>query len=312
MKRLGTQAYDEIRTWIYRNARPLELALWQFYFEGGKAEKVGEILRFYQNEDGGFGNGIEPDCWNPESAPYSTLNAANILREIGMSGAGSQMEQGIFRYLESDAHCTEDGWLFAVPSNDRYPRAPWWSYDEKVNKVQSMGVTAGLCAYILSCASRESKVYSKAIRYTEKVLEQAKNAEDFGEMGVGGLNVLLYVIEKSGLSERFECGDLKTRGMELANAAIERDPEKWNLYTPRPSEIISSPQSPLYQGNEEIVEKELDYLIDTRNPGGVWNITWTWFQMLEQYAKEFAVSETWWMAEKAIEKMRFLRNFDRL
>ncbi|RGY99097.1 hypothetical protein [Clostridium sp. AM58-1XD] len=312
MKRLGTKAYDEIRAWIYRNARPLELALWQFYFEEGSAEKAAEILKFYQNEDGGFGNGIEPDCWNPESTPYATMNAAGILREIGMSGTGCQMEQEIFRYLESDAHCTEDGWLFAVPSNDGYPRAPWWSYDEKVNEVQSMGVTAGLCAYILRYGSRNSKVFNKACRYAEKVLDRAKRTEDFGEMGVGGLNMLIHVIEESGLSDRFDCQGLKARTLELANCAIERDQEKWAFYTVRPSEVIPSLDSPLYHGNEEIVEKELDYLIDTRNPGGVWNITWTWFQMCEPYAKEFAVSENWWKAEKAIEKMRFLRNFDRL
>ena len=60
------------------------------------------------------------------------------------------------------------------------------------------------------------------------------------------------------------------------------------------------------------MEAELDYLIDTRNPGGVWNITWTWFDLGEVYPKEFAVSENWWMASKAIEKMRFLRAFGRI
>ena len=60
------------------------------------------------------------------------------------------------------------------------------------------------------------------------------------------------------------------------------------------------------------METELDYLIDTRNPGGVWNITWTWFDLGEIYPKEFAVSENWWMSSKAIEKMRFLRAFGRI
>ena len=40
MKKLSKAAYREVRTWIYRNARPLELALWQFCFEGGTREPV--------------------------------------------------------------------------------------------------------------------------------------------------------------------------------------------------------------------------------------------------------------------------------
>ena len=71
MKKLNAAAYNEVRTWIYRNARPLELALWQFDFENGSPERVADMLRFYQNEDGGFGNGVEPDSWNPESSPYA-------------------------------------------------------------------------------------------------------------------------------------------------------------------------------------------------------------------------------------------------
>ena len=38
MKKLSAAAYNEVRTWIYRNARPLELALWQFDFENGSPE----------------------------------------------------------------------------------------------------------------------------------------------------------------------------------------------------------------------------------------------------------------------------------
>ena len=65
-------------------------------------------------------------------------------------------------------------------------------------------------------------------------------------------------------------------------------------------------------GNEEIVDLELDYLVETRNPGGVWNITWTWFGLGDEYPKEFAISENWWMASKAIERLSFLEAFGRM
>ena len=52
------------------------------------------------------------------------------------------------------------------------------------------------------------------------------------------------------------------------------------------------------------------YLKETRQPGGVWPITWKWFGM-EQYDREFAISENWWKGLVAIENMLFLKAFDK-
>ena len=315
MKVLNKNDYQEIRTWIHRNARQLELSVWNYFFENGSREAVIDALSYYQNEDGGFGHAVEPDGWNPESSPYATLVVTGILRRTGAAdamGAGHPMMQGIFRYLESDAGRDENGWLFSVPSNDDWPRAPWWSYNEAENQLQSMGITAGLCAFILHYGKTETAVYQTALEYTAGILGKAADAEDFGEMGAGGVCMLLGEVMMSGLNTSFPCEGLMGKMAEVINRSIERNTEKWAGYTPRPSEFIWAPDSPFYKGNEEIVEKELVYLIDTRKPGGVWDITWTWFALGEKYPKEFAVSENWWKASKAIEKLEFLRSFGRV
>lgn len=312
MKKLGEKAYNEIRTWMYRNARPLDLALWQFYFENGSREEVVRRLGFYQNVDGGFGNGIEPDCWNPESSPYGTLNAIGILREIGFLDMSHPVLLGIVRFLECGAHSSPTGWHFSIPSNDNWPRAPWWTYSEKSNQVQDLGITAPLCSFILRYGDRQSELFERVCGYVDNILENVSHTEDFGEMGVEGLAVLAEDIEVSGLSGRFDCSVIRAGMADHINRSIERDPDQWQFYTHRPSEFIGSPASPFYPGNEEIVAKELDYLIDTRNQDGVWNITWTWFDLMEQYAREFAVAENWWMVAGAIKKVLFLKNFDRI
>ena len=53
---------EQAGNFIYRNARPLDLARWQYLFEDGGRENVLNILASYQNEDGGFGHALEPDC----------------------------------------------------------------------------------------------------------------------------------------------------------------------------------------------------------------------------------------------------------
>ena len=79
---MSKDTYYMIKTWVYRNARNIELSLWKYYFECGSKEDVISALSFYQNEDGGFGNALEPDNWNPNSTPYTTLNAISILKDI--------------------------------------------------------------------------------------------------------------------------------------------------------------------------------------------------------------------------------------
>lgn len=62
--------------------------------------------------------------------------------------------------------------------------------------------------------------------------------------------------------------------------------------------------------NKDLVAQEIEYLIETLPQNDVWGITWTWFDNNAKYSKEFAISENWWKANKAIEKIQFLKNFN--
>ena len=91
--KLTGEAFESIRRWIYRNARPLDLARWRYHLEGGARSEVLLALSAYQNVDGGMGHALEADAWNPHSTPIQTRTAVAILREVGMqstiTGAGA-------------------------------------------------------------------------------------------------------------------------------------------------------------------------------------------------------------------------------
>ena len=74
--------YNEVRRWMLRNARAVELALWRCHFEHGDPKDVADALLAYQNEDGGFGNALEPDCWNPGSTPVATWTAIKYMLAV--------------------------------------------------------------------------------------------------------------------------------------------------------------------------------------------------------------------------------------
>ena len=274
---------------MYQNARPIELAIWQHLYENGSKEAVLSHLSFYQNDDGGFGHALEADSWNPNSSPYTTLHAINILKGIGFEDTRHPIMKGIFTYLESGVNSSDNGWYFNIPSNNDYAHAPWWTYNMESNAVEGIGVTAGIVVFLLKYADKDSDLYNRALAFAELLFNKQNSPGSYGDMGIGGYCILLESIEQADLSWRFELKSFKEKLTKLVYGSIERDPSKWTNYSVRPSEYIRSPKSIFYKDNEDIVSLELNYIIDTRPKDNVWNITWSWFENTDKYAREFAI-----------------------
>ncbi|MHA6533379.1 hypothetical protein [Paenibacillus sp. BAC0078] len=308
MKKLKTTEFQEIRQWMYRNARPIDLAIWQYHFESGSKEAVLLALSAYQNSDKGFGLALEADNWNPNSSPYATGKAIAILDEIGISDLEHSYVEGILEYLDNCEYFSETGWPFTIPSNNDFPHAPWWTYSEQNNADNGFHATAGLVGFIFQAADRSSGLYKKALTLGDKMMDKIRQSGQIEVHELGGYCTFLRGVERAKLTDRYDCVFLADRLEKLVDEAIERDPGKWPVYSMRPSMYISSPASIFYKGNEEVVGKELEYILESRNDEGVWEITWKW----ADYPKEFVVAENWWKAHWAIHNVLLLRNFDRI
>lgn len=305
---METVLFNEVKNWMYRNARHLEWCLWQYHFENGSKEAVVDALMVYQNEDGGFGNALEPDCWNPNSSPYTTSYAISVLKQIDFMDMSHEIFKGIWKYLESYKDLLSYGWRFSIPTNDDYPRAPWWNFSDEENKKEYFGITAELSAFILKYGNRESALWKKALQFTDELFVLFNTDKYYGDMGLQGFVTLIDTVRELGLTEHYN-ENLPVLLKEKIKNAIEHDTEKWAYYGVRPSQFIVSPNSPFYAENAEIVHEELEYLVRTRPEHDVWAITWTWFDNMEKYEAFFRISENWWKGIKAMEKMRFLQNF---
>ncbi|WP_040950503.1 hypothetical protein [Gorillibacterium massiliense] len=308
MQKLSRQAFEEIRRWMYRNARPLELARWQVYFEDGNVDSVLRALTAFQNEDGGFGHAIDCDNLNPNSTPYNAGVAIGIFRELGIYDPHHPLVSKTLAYLDNTPFFSEKGWPFTIPSNGDYPHAPWWTYSEENNAENLYHVTGGLVGYILHCGDKMSRLYQKALSVADGMMDDLRQKDMMEVHDVNAYCILLHDIQAAELADRFDIAYLTERLRVMVNAAIERDPAKWPFYSMRPSTYIDSAESMFYPGNEEVVSEELDYILSTRHDGGVWDITWTW----GDHPKEFAISERWWQGFWAIRNLLILKSYDRL
>ena len=66
---------EAAKNFVIKNARPLELSLYKYFFENEDKSNALTELRNFQNDDGGFGHGLEADNWNPNSNPIATNDA---------------------------------------------------------------------------------------------------------------------------------------------------------------------------------------------------------------------------------------------
>ena len=297
--------FEKARNFIYRNARPLELARWQYHFENGSAEAVLHALSYYQNEDGGFGHGLESDFLNPNSTPIATWAATEILREINLSDSTHPIVQGILRYLDSgaDFDTTQNQWLNTVPTNNDYPHATWWTY--KGISEQKYNPTAPLAGFILKFAAKETPLYRKGLQIVTEAVNWFLQNIPFEEMHITACFVQLYEYLKD-LETSIDMTLFRETLLDHVHKNICHDSSLWAVkYTSKPSDYFNSPESIFYSDNAETAKAELDFIVRNQLEDGSFPVTWQWWT---DY-KEFEVSVIRWKCIFCINNMRYLKNF---
>ena len=296
------------REFIYRNARPLDLALWRFFMEQGSVEEVLTCLSFYQNEDGGFGHGLEADSFNPESTPIQTWQATKILQQIDFKDLSHPIVLGILRYLESGKEYSEQtkSWNGTVKSNDDYPHAIWWSYSEK--KEYSPNPTAALAGFILRHAPREGELWKRGRDLAKDAYDWLVDKYPIGDDHDLACYIQLYDdLEKAEIADIIDREDLKRRLIELVPMLVCSETERWGKdYVALPSRFIRSRDSMFYKGNEELVKQECEYLAKVQLEDGSFVVPWQW---CTDY-KEYEIAVNWWKSVMILENARFVKGVE--
>ena len=293
------------RTYMYRCARPLEMALFQYHFEHGGREAVVNALSCYQNADGGFGHALEADAWNPYSSPIQTWAATEILREIAWTDEAHPMVRGILRYLESGADFDGHFWARKVRTNNDYPRAPWWTCEDGIAPDGDYNPTVCLAGFLIRFAQKGSALYSRGCRIAKEAIDQLLGARQADDMHTIANYISLYAyLTDAGETEIVDLSALKERIAQSASALLTRDTAQWATgYVCRPSQFVLDATGPFYPAVRELAAFERDFIRDTQLPDGSWRISWRW----GAYDEEWALSKCWWKGHLIVKNLRFLR-----
>jgi len=223
MKKLSLDDYRKLRRLVYRGANTLIFTQWRCAFENGDPEDVLSVLSCYQNDDGGFGHALEANCWNPNSSPYMTSFAISIIN-------------GLYYTFTDRNHPVLRGIL----------------------KYLSSGAYATETGWLGMADIPSNNDYSHApwFRYDPTAnpgMTDPKNIVGF---------VLKYGEKESTLYKKalkIEKTIPKDKPIpDLSGYA----PTQFICWAPMPTDIVDSPDSPMYPEYKDLVEAELDGIVD--------------------------------------------------
>lgn len=133
---------DRAEEFILREARLLERRRFAHLFRDAAPEPALAALDAYRNDDGGYGNALEPDLRGPESQPIPTQYALEHLAELGRDAADRRVERAA-GFLASIQ--LEDGGLpFVTEQSQQAPHAPYLTFSEGSSLTQSAANAAAL------------------------------------------------------------------------------------------------------------------------------------------------------------------------
>ena len=249
------------RSFLLTEGRLLERRLFATLFEGAPASGVVDTLRGYQNPDGGFGHGLEPDKRCPASLPIDVEMAL-----MALVAAETYDETMVLRACDWLAAVANDSGAvpLAFPVMEGYPRAEHWS-----DWTYAYGVhpTAGL-AGLLHALQVDHPWVGRATQFSWSAIEDALPDD------AHAVREVLLFLENAPDQERAE-GMVPAVAERLPKANHYRgDPEDPN-YGVSPLGYAPTPTSrwrALF--SDDLIAGHLDRLERDQQPDGGWPITW--------------------------------------
>lgn len=303
---LSHAAFQKAGNFLRQSARPLEKALFEFQFAGGGRTNVLAELVPYQNGDGGFGHGLEPDLRSPHSSVIATVIALDILRQVGADEDTPGLPAAL-AYLVETYDVERERWPIVPPQIDDAPHAPWWSFTDSEENFR--GFWANPRASVVGHMQQFQKIVPSP--FFEIARQATVDALMLYSQRMEMHDLLCYIslLESEGLPrENYESMSDKLR--RALPQSVLLDPKEWDGYGLQPIAAVNSPDSPLAGViDPALIAANLDFLIERQNPDGSWPPNWSW-DFIDPVA--WAEAEREWRGVLTLRQLTTLRAYGRI
>jgi hypothetical protein len=256
---MSTTNLDSAETFLWKNARLLERRQFSFLFSGGRREDVLAALSAYQNEDGGFGNALEPDKRTPTSQPVDQEVALRVLDDVGFEAGIVERVCDFLMTITTG----EGGVPFVLPSVRDAPRADWWNTQD--DPPASINPTASI-AGLLYKGQFQHAWLEQATAFSWRKVEELQHGMDY-EL-ICAVTFLEHVPDRERAEKAFPAIGEQIKGRTTLDPQAPElmfTPLTW---TPAPTSLCRR----LFA--DHVIDSHLEALAARQQADGGWPIYW--------------------------------------
>jgi hypothetical protein len=280
--------------------RPLDAALLALTLRRGSPDRVLAALVTFQNADGGFGHGLEPDMTSPASSAIATSIGLRVLARLETPARRPTVVAAI-EWLAGALDPEAGVWPIVGQDVELGPHAPWWTWSDELAAGWNgfrFNPTAEILAHLyrfrdlapaalLTCAEA-------GLRYSLAETPLIENAYD--------LKCAIRLAESDGLPPDLArtLDGLLRRSIAAHDAADEHA---------SPFDAAPTPASPFADLVDGQIEPALASLIAAQAEDGGWTPFWDWGFV---DAKAWAKAKADWRGQLTREALEVLLAFGRV
>ena len=302
---LDQSAYQRARVFL-EGCRELERAVCDFVLDGGPVWRVVDALEVFQNPDGGFGHGLEPDLLCGSSSAVATAAALRRITEVAAPPSHAMVANAIaWTQRTLDPH--ERTWRIVPTDAGTAPHAPWWDQEgleERFNGF-TLNPKADLVAHLYAIDENADGWLDRLAEDVSRELENRVAANVALDMHEIGGCVALLDAPHVPVQVRRRLHELLA---PLVDANVARDAGAWSSYSLRPLAAAPKPGCAFAGQLSEVVHAELDYLIAEQAEDGGWWPTWSWDRDEEVWLRQRQV----WAGVLTVDALTRLEAYGRL
>lgn len=306
--RLSTDQFARARRFLLEQARPLEAALFRYRFEEGDANDVYANLEAFQNPDGGFGRGLEPDVRSMASSVVATTTALQKLRMLH-APAQHPLVQSAIAYLLSAYDESTQSWPLVPPAVEEAPHAPWWNQEGLGERFNGFRINprAEVLGYLFEFGPElDPAAIARREAMTQPVIDAL--LAHAGPLSGDEFLCCQRLIDSPGLPERHAVA-LQRWLLRMAEGAVATDPDTWSGYVLQPLQVAPTRAAPMGIPLAHLLPQNLDHVIRSQNADGSWSPTWSWFGA---YDADWPQAEHEWRGVLTLERLEWLHAYDRI
>ncbi|MGH8825728.1 MAG: hypothetical protein ACRDVN_14830 [Jiangellaceae bacterium] len=293
MTLLTSEALAAAERYLVLNARLIDRLRFAHLFRDGSTAAVRSALAAYANDDGGFGNALEPDLRGAGSQPQPVEVALHTLDET--TGPDDPFDGPMVRaacdYLRR-VSAADGGVPFVLPSVRDTAAAPWWqTSDDPPGNLNPTAAIVGL----LHKHGVSNDFVDTLTRFCWDHVDGLTEIDPYRARAV--LTFLDHVPDRDRAEAAFN------RLSPVITEQVELDPHATGEahfpldFAPHPDGFGRR----LFA--DDVIEKHLDALVDGQSEDGSWSFNWPAWTPVVQYE---------WRGFITVGRLKTLRDYGRL